>query len=242
MEATRSSFIAKAAIGLSALLLAAVMLVCIPQGQALADDAAADAAAVTALQEFTATKAVGEQPTASAADVANAPKRASGVKSKCGLLCKVGKKYYLYPCNKKGKKLGTYWRVGSSITTVFVSSNVKKYKGTWKIRYKSTIKLSYPVSYKISKIVFLTKKGKNSVNAIGKNAIDSTVKTVKNFNKTRVKTIGEKAFAYTKITKIAFPKTLKTIGAYGFYNCTNLRTLSGLGKTHLQSLPLIDMK
>ncbi|MDO4534056.1 MAG: hypothetical protein Q4C36_10115, partial [Coriobacteriia bacterium] len=78
MEATRSSFITKLAIGLSAVLLAAVMTVCIPQGQALAVDTAPDAATAPALQDFTATKAVGEQSTASAADVANAPKQASG--------------------------------------------------------------------------------------------------------------------------------------------------------------------
>ena len=200
--------------------------------QALAAEAD-QSANQNAMQEFVATKAAGEQPVANLDAIENAPKQVGGVSSKYGLLMKDGK---LYPCNKKGKKLGTYWKVGSTITYVFVAANVTKYTGKWKVRYKSSIKLSYPVSYKIKTINFLLKSGKNSVKTISKNAIDSTVTKVVNFNKTKVTSIGEAAFGNCAITKIALPTTLKTIGKDAFRSCSKLKTVSGLNKTKVTKI------
>ena len=106
MEATRSSFITKVAIGLSAILLAAVMLVCIPQGQALATDTAPDAQSNMRLATF-GDPSADLQGTEAAS--ANAPQQASGVKAKYGLLMKNGT---IYPCNSKERSWARRSRLG----------------------------------------------------------------------------------------------------------------------------------
>ena len=210
MEATRSSFNTKVAIGLSAILLAAVMLVCIPQGQALATDTAPDAQSNMRLATF-GDPSADLQGTEAAS--ANAPQQASGVKAKYGLLMKNGT---IYPCNSKGKKLGKAFKAGSTVRAIFVDKKAKKLPALTRTKY-----WVYPswgtVKAKVKTIKFLGKKSR--VTTIAKNAYKghSSLKKVVNLNKTKVKTIPNYAFANTSLSAIKLPKTVTKIGSYAFF-------------------------
>lgn len=224
MEAKSIRLAPRVAIALSTVLLAAVMLVCIPQGQAQAVEA--DGAQAT-VQEFTGTLSTADDATALDEKATADAKQASGKKSKYGLLAKNGK---LYPCNKKGKKLGKYWKVGSTVRTIYVAANAKKVPALRNIKYsyKSRFYVSNAVNAKVKTVKFLTKKGKSKVKTIKANAFNghSYLKSIKNFNKTKVTSIGDYAFYGTKIKSVAFPKTLKSIGSYAFANCPYIATIS----------------
>jgi hypothetical protein len=224
MEATRTKFAPRVVIALSTILLAAVMLICIPQGQAQAVESADSGAAQAALQEFTGTFAAADD---SAAVTEADAKQASGKKSKYGLLAKNGK---LYPCNKKGKKLGKYWKVGSTVKVIYVAANAKKVPALSNVKYyyKARYSVVNAIKNKVTTVKFLTKKGKSKVKTIKANAFKATprLKSVKNLNKTKVTSIGNDAFYKTKIKSIKFPKTLKSIGSYAFAGCENIASIS----------------
>ena len=231
MEAMRTRFALRATVALSTVLLAAVMLICIPQGQAQAAETS-DAAAQATVQLVTETlsmDSVSVSATATDTQSVASAKQASGKKSKWGLLAKNGK---VYPCNKKGKKIGKYWKSGSTIKYLFVAANAKKVPTNMKY---TRVGYGGPVKAKIKTIKFLTKKGKSKVKTIAKNSIHTTVSKVENFQKTQVTTIGEGAFAGTKIKAIALPKTLVTIGKKGFYGCTKLTSVNA-SNTKLKSV------
>ena len=212
------------AIALSTVLLAAVMLVCIPQGQAQAVEAADNGASVT-VQEFTGTLSTDNAAAADLKATGDA-KQAAGKKSKYGLLAKNGK---VYPCNKKGKKLGKYWKVGSTIRVLYVAANAKKVPALDDVKYfyKSRYYVYGAVKAKIKTVKFLTKKGKSKVKTIKANAFKnhSYLKTIKGFNKTKVTSIGSYAFYGTSIKSVAFPKTLKSISDHAFTDCKNIATI-----------------
>jgi len=226
---------------LFAALLAAVMLLCIPQGfaQAVETDSGAAPAKeqVGSIDSGAATvqAQVGSIDSGKPAMTAQASSK-SGVKSSCALLAKDGN---LYPCDKKGKKLGTYWKAGSTIKYLFVAANTTKIPEKFNYRYYSSVTYSSTVSMKLVWVKFLLKGGKNSCKTICAEsplAGQTTLKSLKNFNKTKVTAIKDYGLAQTGLTSISLPKTLKSIGAGAFVECTKLSKVKGLDKTKVKKL------
>ena len=173
--------------------------------------------------------------------------QASAAVSKYGLLTKSG---VLCPCNSKGKKLALRWKYSSTkspnkISKLFIASDVKKVPE--QVRYgivfsggsKSTYTMNIGYRDTLKSVTFLLKNKKNACKTIAGKAFSSLskLKTVKNFEKTKVTKIGDYAFSSCPIKTISLPKTLKSMGDYAFQNCKNLKTVKGLNKTALKSVP-----
>ncbi|MDO4400738.1 MAG: leucine-rich repeat domain-containing protein [Coriobacteriia bacterium] len=251
MEQSRSRYASWIALVLSALLLAAVMMLCISQNQAQAVEAAPDAQAT---QVFTGTITAGDQEAALPAASATPAKKA-GKASKYALLEKNGK---VYPCNKKGKKLSATWKGGTTFNYLMVAPNVTKIPKQFNYKYVGFS----GVKMKLKSVTFMLKGGKNACKTIVANnplGDQTALKTLKNFNKTKVTSIGkyglagtgitsitlpktltklgEGAFAYCKkLTKVVFPASLKSVGKNAFRGDAKLKTLSKFGKTKVTSI------
>ena len=225
------------AVLLSAFLLSAAMLCCIPYGQALAVEAASGNASSAdgALKEYTAT--VNHESTAapSTATSSSTVKKANGVNSPYALLEKDG---YVYPCNKAGKKLGKYWNIQSKVTYLYVAANCTKLPAEYKVYYKASTKLKNPIRVSLKIVNFKTASGKSSVASMDAGALKYSINlvSVKNFSKTKVTKIPEAAFSGTSITKIGLPKTLKYICEEAFYNDKKLKYVCGLNKTRVSAI------
>lgn len=232
MEIRRSRLAPRVAVALSTVLLAVAMIVFVPQGQAQA--VGHDVSEITSqatFHQFDDTDADNAQATGEAS--ANVPKQAKAYKAKYGLLAKNG---VLYPCNSKGKKLGKYWKSGSTVRTIFVAPNVKTVKKLYKgMGYYC----SGNITPKVSKVKFLLNKKKASkVQVISADFMKGHkyLKQVINFKRTKVKSIGGYAFAGTRIKSLTMPKTLRSIGKFAFANTKKLTTLKNLEKTRLTTI------
>ena len=237
MNTLQTNQMSRTAITLFALLFAAVLLACIPQGQAFAADAAADTpvSADQQLVEYTAMVGQNSQASIPASIGESTVQKAGGIKSAYGLLMSDG---YIYPCSKTGKKLGKYWNIGSTVTYLYVAANCTKVPKSYKTYYRASIKLSNPISIKLKIVNFKTSGNKSSVKYLATSAFRGAIHlvAVKNFSKTKVEKIPEGAFAGTALEKIGLPKTLKYICKEAFYNDKKLLYVSGLGKTNVSAI------
>ena len=173
--------------------------------------------------------------------------QATATGGKYALLAKDGR---LYPCDAKGKKTANAWDAYAKdrayqVTKLFVAANAKKVPD--RVRYREYYKYSkktkertYSLSSlsKLKNVTFLIAKGRNSCKSIAAGAFSyrSGLKTLTNFGKTKVTSIGKSAFSHTGLRKVAFPPTLKTIGSSAFNTCTSLKAVSGLEKTRISSV------
>lgn len=170
---------------------------------------------------------------------------AKGKSSKYGLLMKDGN---IYPCNSKGKRISkrwssAAWRGTSPITKLFVASNVKTVPDnpSYWIDYSAIPDVQYSMSLagclrNAKSVTFLLKSGKSSVKSLPDFAFSRLeyLKSVKNFNKTKLTKISKYAFEGSQITSIALPTTLRSIGDYAFKDSQLLKKVAGLNKTKVK--------
>ncbi|MBQ9069276.1 MAG: leucine-rich repeat domain-containing protein, partial [Eggerthellaceae bacterium] len=159
---------------------------------------------------------------------------------------------YVYPCDAKGNRIDTVWAksygAGSidAITALFVDSNVTKlernalkYKYAGYSRtYSSTFYSAYSTT--LQTVTFkLASNGRNACRSIGASFFSGCKKlrSVTNLDKTYVDTMGSSAFARcSALTAISLPSTLKGTLDNTFYECTSLKTVSGMEKTKVTYL------
>ncbi|MBQ9001928.1 MAG: leucine-rich repeat domain-containing protein [Eggerthellaceae bacterium] len=183
-----------------------------------------------------------------------APEKVSSATSSYALYTANGD---IVPCTKTGKQKAKAWSVSYDdkagkfsgtfdslkIKTLFIASNVKtvKAEGHYVDAYKGYKLAEYDaiLGYiPCSKVSFLkNSKGVNSCTRVAKEAFaDSSAKSFSNFDKTRVRAIGQDAFFSCKATSIALPNTLKSIGESAFSSCDNLKTVKNLEKTKVKAI------
>lgn len=143
------------------------------------------------------------------------------------------------------KYLGTLWSLFENIRRGDSEETIKTYE-TGNLRYRlipSKIEggdnlavlirgdYSSLTEVTIPERFTVTENGKNFryyVNVIGYHAFDGcgNLSTITFNSRNAAREIGEYAFAGTKISQIALPKTLETIGDYAFNKCTSLQNVT----------------
>ena len=125
---------------------------------------------------------------------------------------------------------------GSVSLPMTISHGFKTFTST-EIGYRAAINPSITTSFyqvsggiiKIHDYAFADSKLENfrfnDVEYIGQGAFQNTTSLVVDLNLIRLKTIGNRAFFNSGITKFSTNTTLTTIGNYAFYNCSNLHEI-----------------